>query len=255
MRDFTLDTYQRLLATLHDAGYQGIAFEDYMTNHDRGKFVILRHDVDKLPLNSVATARIEREMGMRASYYFRIVPQSNNPTAIRDIAAMGHEIGYHYEDFSLTNGQAEKAWKHFCESLDYFRQYYPVRTACMHGAPTSKYDSRELWQTHDYHTAGIIGEPYYDADFDAMLYLTDTGRCWDGYKVSLRDKIPTHQNEWVKRGWSFHSTSDIMKRISILPDQIMMTTHPQRWTNNPLLWSKEFVLQTMKNCVKYYLAK
>jgi hypothetical protein len=35
---------------------------------------------------------------------------------------------------------------------------------------------------------GIIGEPYFDVDFSKMLYLTDTGRRWDGGIVSVRDK-------------------------------------------------------------------
>ena len=35
---------------------------------------------------------------------------------------------------------------------------------------------------------------------------------------------------------SFHSTFDIIKaaKNNTLPNQIMITVHPQRWTNNPL---------------------
>ena len=40
------------------------------------RLVILRHDVDKKPKNSLATARIEASLGMKASYYFRAVPES-----------------------------------------------------------------------------------------------------------------------------------------------------------------------------------
>ena len=59
--------------------------------------------------NSLATARIEHGLGVKASYYFRIVPQSNKPDIIKEIASMGHEIGYHYEDMSICEGDTEKA--------------------------------------------------------------------------------------------------------------------------------------------------
>ena len=90
-----------------------------------------------------------------------------------------------------------------------------------------------------------------------MLYLTDTGRCWDGYKVSVRDKIPQFQDEWTKKGWSWHTTAQLMDAIekNQLPDQLMMTTHPQRWTNKRLAWWKELVMQNTKNVVKRILIK
>ena len=40
-----------------------------------------------------------------------------------------------------------------------------------------------------------------------------------------------------------------------LPDQLMMTTHPQRWTNKRLAWWKELVMQNTKNIVKRILIK
>ena len=97
-------------------------------------------------------------MGIRASYYFRVVPQSNQPDVIRAIAGLGHEIGYHYEDMSLFNGDADKSIEHFKTQLQHFRQFYPVRTICMHGSPTSKWDNKELWTKFDYRDYGKSSE-------------------------------------------------------------------------------------------------
>ena len=36
----------------------------------------------------------------------------------------------------------------------------------------------------------------------------------------------------------------------LLPDKIMLNTHPQRWTDNPVEWAKEMVWQNVKNVVK-----
>ena len=59
----------------------------------------------------------------------------------------------------------------------------------MHDSPLSKYDNRLLWKYYNYRDYGIIGEPYFDIDFNDVFYLTDTGRRWDGEKVSVRDKV------------------------------------------------------------------
>ena len=253
--DFTLRIYRKLLSTLLHYGCQFLTFEDYCTlsaDQYPERFVILRHDVDLKAANSLRTAQIEHELGIRASYYFRVVPQSNRPRIIRAIAELGHEIGYHYEDMAIMHGDAEKALTHFQQQLAYFRQYYPVRTICMHGAPTSKYDGRELWKHYDYREYGIIGEPYFDVDFSQMFYLTDTGRRWDGYKVSVRDKIPLYQDQWTAQGLVYRRTQQIVRAAQHdqLPLRIMITTHPQRWTDKTLAWAKELLIQTLKNTIK-----
>ena len=265
MKDFTLDIYRELLETLQAKGYKLISFAEYIRDlemsrlRDGEKYVILRHDVDAKPLNSLKTAQIEHALGAKASYYFRTGEsgcyrgsQMSLPEAVRGIAQSGHEIGYHYEDMSLCNGDTDKAWSHFQTWLAYFRQYYAVETICMHGAPTSKWDGKDLWRKYDYKTLDIIGEPYLDTDFSDVFYLTDTGRCWDGYKVSVRDKIPQYQDLWAAQGLVWHKTQELIQAIETdqLPAHVMITTHPQRWTNKKTEWYKELIIQNIKNCIK-----
>ena len=253
--DFTLRKYTQLLEVFKKAGYNFLTFQYYCehkTELDASPFVILRHDVDLKAENSLAVARIEHKHGIKASYYFRVVEQSNMPEIIKAVVELGHEIGYHYEDMTMCKGDAEKAITHFDEQLEYFRQFYPVKTICMHGSPRSQFDGRELWKQYDYHSFGIIGEPYFDVDFSKVFYLTDTGSRWDGFNVSIRDKIPVYQEAWVKQGSVFHSTEDIIQSIEsgTFPTQVMITTHPQRWTDNKMPWLKEYVVQSAKNVVK-----
>lgn len=255
--DFTLRIYRKLLSTLLHHGYQFLTFENYCTQFSDQcpkRFIILRHDVDLKAANSLRTAQIEHELGISASYYFRVVPQSNQPEVIRAIAELGHEIGYHYEDMAIMHGDREKALAHFQQQLIYFRQYYPVRTICMHGAPTSQWDGRELWKHYDYREFGIVGEPYFDVDFSEIFYLTDTGRRWDGYKVSVRDKIPQYQDQWTAQGLVYRRTQAIIRaaKEGVLPARIMITTHPQRWNSRPIPWIKELVLQSLKNTIKRF---
>ena len=126
----------------------------------------------------------------------------------------------------------------------------------MHGSPLSKWDSRDIWQYYDYKNLGIIGEPYFDLNFDEIYYLTDSGRRWDGWRVSIRDKVP-QQIKWIKEGFYFHSTKKIINSVrqNRLPNNIMFTFHPQRWTNNILPWFSEFLMQNGKNIIKKFLVK
>ncbi|MBW6459288.1 MAG: hypothetical protein K0B08_01835, partial [Bacteroidales bacterium] len=100
MPDFTLDTFSRLLSTLKEQQYVFQPFAGFMDD-PAPKCVILRHDVDRLPENSVVTAGLEKEMGITGTYYFRAGKEGFDGEAIIKIARMGHETGYHYEDLSL----------------------------------------------------------------------------------------------------------------------------------------------------------
>jgi hypothetical protein len=271
MRDFTLKTYRELLLALKEAGYSFYTFEEWCIEKPKGSFIILRHDVDLKAENSLATAEIESEMSIRATYYFRVVPQSNQPEIIRSIVNLSHEIGYHYEDLSLFKGNNEKSINHFEQQLAYFRQFYPVRTICMHGSPVSKWDNRDIWKKYDYHNYGIIGEPYFDflSPFslkrntgDEIFYFTDTGRMWDGDKFNVRDKVKysskqqaasSKQSDNVAKN-DIHTTFDLISWLKNNPTHSMMiTTHPQRWTNNHMEWTQEFIMQNIKNFFKQFI--
>lgn len=259
-KDFTRKKYRELIKAFMAAGYQFQTLEEYVEHPLEGKVVVLRHDVDLHPYNSLFVGQLEHSLGVRSSFYFRVGAHSNRPDVIKSLVALDHEIGYHYEDMALMDGDVEEAYDHFKGALNYFRTMYPVRTICMHGAPTSRYDGRDLWKHYSYRDLGIICEPYLDIDFSKMLYLTDTGRRWDGYKVSLRDKIPVYQDQWKKQGLTFHATNDIIaalrdpaSKLNTLAPRIMVTTHPQRWNDEPNWWRKELIEQTIKNFVKRIL--
>lgn len=275
--DFKVSTYKNLLVSLQSAGYSFQTFYDYLNaqnvdtkvslNHDKqshasslfafySKVIILRHDVEKHYENSLRFAQIQNNLGIKGTYYFRFLSKFFNPNIVKQIAALGHEIGYHYDDLTQCKGDYKKAISRFENNLSMLRKIASVNTICMDGSPLSKFDNKDIWKKYNYHDYGIIGEPYFDLDFNKIFYLTDTGRCWDGWKTSVRDKVP-QQEMWVKQGLVFHSTNDIIKAANDnrLPNQIMMTFHPQRWTNGELPWLKELFFQGAKNHVKKILIK
>ena len=256
MLDFSNKIFSELLKKLLESKYKFETFFQHCTYGNSFKKVILRHDVDRIPLNSVKIARIEYSLGIKGTYFFRIVPQSYNLNIMTTIAELGHEIGYHYEDVNLVlsnNKELRKknqeqiidaAFESFCKNLELFRQNFDIKTICMHGSPLAKHDNMIIWQKYNYRDLGIIGEPYLDLNFNEVAYLTDTGRRWNGEKFSLRDKVKSKYN------FNFKSTQDIIDGINRLPDKVMFTIHPQRWHDNPLLWLKELLSQNVKNQIK-----
>jgi hypothetical protein len=256
MLDFSNKIFSELLKKLLESKYKFETFFQHCTFDNSSKKVILRHDVDRIPLNSLKISRIEYSLGIKGTYFFRIVPQSYNLNIMTKIAELGHEIGYHYEDVDLVLSNNEElrtkdqeqivdaAFESFCKNLELFRQNFDIKTICMHGSPLAKLDNKIIWQKYNYRDLGIMGEPYLDLNFNEFAYLTDTGRRWNGDKFSLRDKVKSKYN------FNFKSTRDIIAGIDRLPNKVMFTIHPQRWHDNPVLWLKELLFQNVKNQVK-----
>lgn len=83
-RDFTLTIYSCLLEELIENGYYCTSSLEFLNDGtSASKAVILRHDVDKKPDNSVAKAIIESKLIIKATYYFRTVKRSFEPQIIR----------------------------------------------------------------------------------------------------------------------------------------------------------------------------
>jgi hypothetical protein len=299
--DFTIKRYLQLINSLKKADYSFQTVSQFI-RASHPKPALLRHDIDRLPLNSLHFVRIQAEMGITGTYYFRVVPESFDEKIIKEIYLMGHEVGYHYEDFVFARqkakgkrqkeGKSEDYEKYlaglaiesFKENLAKLRRIVPVKTICMHGSPMSSWDSKLLWKYYDYHDFGIVWEPYFDINFNDMLYLTDTGRRWDGGEVSIRDKglgikdmglVEDYYKEWkvkpvtgslmkmsqesvdFQNKFKFRSTQDIIRsqEKGELPDRMMITFHPQRWMDSSRSWVKELIWQNVKNVGKYFLIK
>ena len=230
--DFTIEKYHELLTALK-----------------RHHSFSIKHDVDLRPSYSLRIAQEESMVGMKTTYYFRTVPESYDKEIIQQIVSLGHTIGYHYENLATCHGDMAAAYDDFCHNLERLRKIVPVTTACAHGSPLSKWNNQNLWSHYDIHSLGILYEPMLDTDFTSTLYLTDTGRRWNGQSISIRDKVKQ------SLPLSFRTTDDIIHAINDINHPIhhiglLINTHPQRWMPFSLRWTEELVLQNTKNIVK-----
>lgn len=247
--DFTIKSYELLIKSLVECGYEFITVNDYLQTKE-SRFIMLRHDVEARYENAFEFAKIQYRYGIRGTYYFRILKDHFKPEVVKEILLLGHEAGYHYDDLTICNGNFEKAILRFEKHLNLLNEIAPIKTICMDGSPLSKYDNKSLWEKYNYKDYNILSEPYFDIDFNTIFYLTDTGRMWDGEKFSVRDKVSTPIKDL-----KFHTTKDIINAANSgkLPNKLMLTFHPQRWNDKPIPWLKEMFMQNLKNQAKRFL--
>lgn len=245
--DFTIKKYKELISALKDAGYEFVTYAEYCEGRRSDKFIVIRHDVDMSVERARRLAEVENEMEVKASYYFREKFIGDDVVCI---ASLGHEVGYHYEELVTEKGDVERAYVRFMRNVCALRELVDVKTITMHGSPTSRFDSKDMWRVYDYKKLGLIGEPQFDVDWNDMFYLTDTGRSWNG--VSRRDKVVEFKLIWEAKGWVYKTTDDVIKAVrnGSFPNRVMMTTHPQRWADNIWEWMRELVVQRVKNIIK-----
>lgn len=250
MRDFTLYKYRELLEAILSADYIPVTVHDHLVSPVE-RCVILRHDVDREVGRNLAMARLEHSMGIRSTYYFRHVKDVFIPDAIREVASMGHEVGFHYEVMDKAKGDKQKALGIFREELEDLRRYADVTTACMHGNPLASWSNRDLWKDYDFRDFGLIGEPYFSLDYSEVLYLTDTGRTWADRKIRVKDVLDESDVSSERLACNVRTTDDVIRLINDREfAQICILAHPNRWCDGMSGWTKELVTQNVKNVGK-----
>jgi hypothetical protein len=92
--------YRGLLEAALEHGYRVLGVEGWVGGASAadGPLLVLRHDVDQHPGSALAMARVERELDLRSSWYFRWrTADRRTIAALRDD---GHSVGFHYETLS-----------------------------------------------------------------------------------------------------------------------------------------------------------
>ncbi len=277
--DFTFAKYRELCDNIVESEYTPLSVEKYLTLKDKPEhFIIMRHDVDSEPEYALKMARLENELGITSSYYFRYLDGLFRIDIIKAIAKLGHEIGYHYEVLNKAEGDYNQAIDIFKNELNEFRQFYDVKTIAQHGSPLrgslaaisisgmyaivksllrdkdvfTPWSSRDLWKKYNFKDFGIIGEAYLSIDFNEILYLSDTGRSWNSTRYKLKDLVDIsnglHDQIKVKH------TDDIIKMIKKRDiSAICILVHANQWKDNFREWLKWLMLQYIRNAGKLAL--
>lgn len=254
--DFTLAKYKEICKALKKSNYTFLTFDSYFDlladNALPEKYVLLRHDVDRQNINSLKMSEEESSLGIVSTYYFRDRKCSFDKNIMNKMISLNHEVGYHYETLADCKGNYEDAISLYVKNIKRFEEINPVTTICMHGSPLSGIDNRDLWQKYNLKDYSIKGEPYLSIDYSTVLYFTDTGRCWDGFKTNLRDFV---DNGDLKPKENIHTSDDLIKFIKSYDKPIIIQTHPERWAYNNITFIYSLFMDSLTNTIKYILKK
>ena len=123
--DFSLKNYKRSIETGLSSGYKFFKIEDWKKTIGTSHSVVMRHDVDTQILIADTMSKIENNLGVKSTYFFRFHAHSYNPMRINDariikqISDLGHEVGLHYEPdyYHMISGNLESGLKREIEIL------------------------------------------------------------------------------------------------------------------------------------------
>lgn len=98
---FTYTAYKDLLKEIRVQGYDFASYKDW---EDKPRCVILRHDIDNDIEKAESLAKIEKDLGIKSTYFvlvtsdFYNVFSARNEELLRQIAGYGHTIGLHFDE-------------------------------------------------------------------------------------------------------------------------------------------------------------
>ncbi|MBU3220662.1 hypothetical protein [Clostridium algidicarnis] len=99
--DFTYEAYVELIKLLKDKGYD---FCSYLNYDKYKKTVIFRHDIDNSLEKALEIAKIEHENNITSTFFvllstnFYNVFSKESNDILKEIIALGHEIGLHFDE-------------------------------------------------------------------------------------------------------------------------------------------------------------
>lgn len=132
--EFSAAGYAALVRALLARGYTVRGFADA---EPAARHLILRHDIDMVVEAAVPIAEAEAALGVAATYFVLVRSELYNPfapsgaTALTRIAALGHEIGLHFDAALYSEAALEEAAARECAILEAFTER-PVRTISFH---------------------------------------------------------------------------------------------------------------------------
>jgi hypothetical protein len=220
---FRLADYSDLLYALREKGYRLGPVSAYFESAPP-PFIFLRHDVDRLSSRAVHMAAAERDLGVKATYYFRCDSRMGFPEEnIRFVVELGHEIGFHYETVVRLKDRADEVPDRFRQELAALRAIAQVRTVTAHGSPLSRLSNAGYTKKIDLRELDLIGDPAVNIDFSRVLYITDSGGVY-GSPNNLRD--------WSDDKNLREPTPPLQLSKVLDPRQeplVVLSSHPERW--------------------------
>lgn len=174
--DFTYSGYCSLITALALNKY---TITDYHNWKSEKRCAILRHDIDNDIEKALELAKVEKELGVKSTYFvlvtsdFYNVFSARSEKLLKDILACGHDIGLHFDEVRYPEIKTpEDAKERIVEEARLLSQAIgqKVDTVSMHRPSKMMLEA-------DLEIPGIINS-YGQAFFKGFKYVSDSRRRW-----------------------------------------------------------------------------
>lgn len=180
-----LENYRNILRTGLDAGYRFISFAD-IGKEDAARTCLLRHDIDSELLGCSPMLDIERDLGVRATYFLMTRSTAYNLFSVEARAVVsrmiadGHQIGLHFmgETCEGDDGAA------LCEKILRERHWLAEEFGADLHAVSFHQPTRAILDA-DLFVPGLVNT-YNRQQMGPYFYLADTNMQWrSGHPADL----------------------------------------------------------------------
>lgn len=221
--------YRNLLATAQTRGYEFVCHREGMEAiaRNQGLLFLLRHDVDSQPSYARKMFRIEQELGIRSTYYFRLC--TLDIPLMKEISQSGSEVGYHFEegsDFIKEYGiQSREALLHcmdevrqrFLKNLRKIEEAFgsKIQTVAAHGDWANRrlrFANQEIVNDEVRASAGITLEGYDDRLCSRMSFR------------AIDDSAPP----------TYWRPSSPLAAVEAKLPNLLVVVHPGQWQRAPI---------------------
>lgn len=225
-----LPEYRQLLMTILERGYRFVPMADFARlvrgrNPLEGRLALLRIDVDSDPRGAARMFEVERELGIRSTYYFRL--STIDVALIGRMTQHGTEVGYHFEEASnlarrrgiRSAAEVERCRdilrEDFRENVTLFGKRAGVTplTVAAHG----DFLNRKLGISNNFFID--------DALLDELGIIAEAYQKWLVSRVVARiaDRPPP-------QNWQPQPPEEVLKNT---PAVLLLVMHPRQWVRNP----------------------
>lgn len=200
--DFTIARYREILSTAK----KRFRFINFRDENLEGSVALWRHDVDFSPHRALAIALVEAEADISSTYFFQISSRFYNlfepeiSALVRKIAALGHDIGLHFDpEGGIENQQTSRQLK-----------------LTFQASAIENIIGKKIAVFSIHNPTTMIGESFDEPQYCGLINATYSG---------LREKFEYCSDS--NGVWRFRSLDTMVTNLQI--KKLYVLTHPEWW--------------------------
>tara|TARA_Y100000389_G_C17370278_1_gene468632 strand:+ start:311 stop:949 length:639 start_codon:yes stop_codon:yes gene_type:complete len=180
--EFKFESYKKCLKFAQEENYSFVNLSDALD--DKGRSVLLRHDIDFSLDHALKFAEIESSLGIQSTYFIRThckyynAFSYNSKNILNNIESLGHFIGLHFEEdyykpeqiYEFINFEKKLLDSLLSTPVNFIAPHEPTRTGRM---------TYEITKLED---IGIAHQAYDEKILKKYKYISDSsGKFRDGF--------------------------------------------------------------------------